>query len=241
MKRIIRRPSEAPLCACGCGLPAKWSALRPHHWNVYLHGHSNRGKLRPCLEETKRKIAKGNTGKKRTQAVKEQMSRTRLGRKAPPEWGRAISKAKKGVCTCTPEQSKAITESNRTRIVSEKTKERMRFASKDKPKSELHCLHVSQALRGKYIGPLCSAWKGGLSKIIYGIGFTGFVKGQVRKRDGYACRVCGDDPPKRLAVHHINYNKNDHRPENLILLCATCHTKTNFHRERWTKALERIT
>lgn len=37
-----------------------------------------------------------------------------------------------------------------------------------------------------------------------------------------------------LSVHHINYNKYDQTEDNLISLCKSCHTKTNFSREDWT-------
>ena len=41
----------------------------------------------------------------------------------------------------------------------------------------------------------------------------------IRERDK-VCRVCLQ--PGRV-VHHINYQPPDCRPENLILLCASCH------------------
>jgi len=36
---------------------------------------------------------------------------------------------------------------------------------------------------------------------------------------------------KRLNLHHINYNKKDCRPNNLITLCCSCNAKANFNRE----------
>lgn len=44
----------------------------------------------------------------------------------------------------------------------------------------------------------------------------------VIERDG-ACVVCGDARAKRMPVHHVNENPKDNRPENLVLLCGTCH------------------
>lgn len=38
-------------------------------------------------------------------------------------------------------------------------------------------------------------------------------------------------------VHHIDYDKKNNNPENLITLCHSCHAKTNSNREYWTKTL----
>ncbi len=32
-----------------------------------------------------------------------------------------------------------------------------------------------------------------------------------------------------------DYDKRNNSPENLISLCASCHTKTNFSRNDWTE------
>jgi hypothetical protein len=39
----------------------------------------------------------------------------------------------------------------------------------------------------------------------------------------------------RIVLHHINYNKKDCRPVNLITLCNACNSKANFNRE-WHEA-----
>ena len=61
-------------------------------------------------------------------------------------------------------------------------------------------------------------------------------KNFIRRRDGYTCRICGGINTiegKKLSVHHINYNKQDCRPSNLISLCVSCHGKTNTNRKYW--------
>lgn len=53
---------------------------------------------------------------------------------------------------------------------------------------------------------------------------------QILKRDGHACRYCGDDETQ-LHVHHIEpYDEFEtdgqaNKPENLITLCASCHRR----------------
>lgn len=38
---------------------------------------------------------------------------------------------------------------------------------------------------------------------------------------------------KKHDVHHIDYNKFNCNPENLITLCKSCHVKTNHNRNYW--------
>ena len=44
----------------------------------------------------------------------------------------------------------------------------------------------------------------------------------------------------KLCIHHINYNKKDCKPKNLITLCKSCNSKANYDREwhkSWYKAI----
>jgi hypothetical protein len=79
-------------------------------------------------------------------------------------------------------------------------------------------------------------WRGGTSRERYPLGWNTTYKEQIRQRDFYKCRVCGCpevENGRRLPVHHIDYNKNNLSPSNLVSLCSNCHPKTNFNRERW--------
>ena len=40
---------------------------------------------------------------------------------------------------------------------------------------------------------------------------------------------------RKLDVHHIDYDKKNNDPKNLISLCRKCHMKTNKNRKYWTK------
>jgi len=84
------------------------------------------------------------------------------------------------------------------------------------------------------VGKNAPNWQGGLSFELYPIEFTKELKEQIRKRDNYTCQLCGKKQGKRkLPVHHIDYNKENLDPNNLISLCMKCHAKTNFNREFW--------
>ena len=59
---------------------------------------------------------------------------------------------------------------------------------------------------------------------------------EIMERDDFTCQFpnCGNrENGKAFLVHHVNYNKEDHRKENLITLDNSCHAKTNYNREFW--------
>lgn len=83
---------------------------------------------------------------------------------------------------------------------------------------------------------LNSAWLGGKSFEKYGEDFTEELKEIIRKRDTYTCQECGftqEELGYTLSIHHIDYNKKNNNPNNLISLCRSCHQQTNFGREDW--------
>lgn len=60
---------------------------------------------------------------------------------------------------------------------------------------------------------------------------NGIASSTIRKWDQYTCQICGKEPA--ICVHHIDYDKLNCDPKNLITLCRKCHTKTNYNREYW--------
>jgi hypothetical protein len=79
-------------------------------------------------------------------------------------------------------------------------------------------------------------WKGGISKEPYAQDWTKDLKDAIRKRDNFECQMCGasqDDFNESLLVHHIDYDKENCDPRNLISLCRPCHFKTNYNRDKW--------
>jgi len=41
----------------------------------------------------------------------------------------------------------------------------------------------------------------------------------------------------KLSVHHVDYDKYNSDPSNLVALCDTCHPMTNWNREYWQTVL----
>lgn len=77
------------------------------------------------------------------------------------------------------------------------------------------------------------SWSGGLSRFPYPWNFRE-ISNNVIRRDGFKCQnpdCSGND--SRLTAHHINYDKQDCRLENLICVCSSCNSKANFGRDAW--------
>lgn len=68
---------------------------------------------------------------------------------------------------------------------------------------------------------------------------TKTLKRSIRERDHYACQMCWEQQTdKAFPIHHINYQKHNCNPENLVTLCPSCHSKTNTNRDRRQKLFE---
>lgn len=73
----------------------------------------------------------------------------------------------------------------------------------------------------------------GIGDEVYPIEFNELLKSKIRKRDSNQCQLCG--AKWGLRIHHIDYNKENNTPTNLITLCLSCHPKTNYKRKQWVK------
>jgi hypothetical protein len=80
------------------------------------------------------------------------------------------------------------------------------------------------------VGKNAPRWLGGKSFEPYPVAFNKEFKTRVRERDNYTCAICGE---YGNVVHHINYVKMDTFPKNCIIVCSSCHIKTNTNREYW--------
>jgi len=156
-----------------------------------------------------------NLGRKTTEETKQKLSQIRKGKKKSREWIEKIRKANKG-----------------------------------KKRSQKVKNNISQSLKGKGIGKknsmwgkrgkLSPNWQGGKSFEPYTTDWTEDLKESIRKRDKYVCQLCGihqdelsNEFCKKLDVHHIDYQKDNLNPNNLISLCHRCHGKTNSNRDYW--------
>ena len=80
-------------------------------------------------------------------------------------------------------------------------------------------------------------WKGGLSFEPYSVDWTETLRRSIRERDHYICQLCNQ---YGKIVHHIDYNKKNNNPDNLITLCLKCHMKTNSNRNYWINYFKKL-
>lgn len=75
----------------------------------------------------------------------------------------------------------------------------------------------------------------------YSVDWSKTLRRGIRERDKYTCQLCGDKQEDHsFDVHHIDYNKENCNPENLITLCRKCHGKTSHNREYWLRYFKDI-
>ena len=180
-------------------------------------------------EETKKKISEARKlyyknggkpikfwlGKKMTEEVKKKMSKGKKGIKNTIEHNQNISLGLKGFKK-TEEHVRKIFDSRKNSGSLKHTQEWKDNHSKNMMKNQ---------------NP---NWNGGSSFLPYSVDWTKTLRRSIRERDNYTCQVCGEEQKDIIfAVHHIDYNKQNCNPDNLITLCKSHHAKTNFNKNYW--------
>lgn len=188
-------------------------------------------------QETKDKLKKSLKGKAgkfvRTEEYKQRMREISLknGNKPPSSKGRIVKES-------TREKLRKINLGRKNPLSSLKQKgvpksketcEKMRLAKLNNPtRYWLGKKRLDNSGEKNYF------WKDGKSKEPYTIDWTNTLKRSIRERDHYTCKICGKQQEETtFCIHHIDYNKKNCSPSNLVTLCRSCHTKTNSNRESW--------
>jgi len=91
-----------------------------------------------------------------------------------------------------------------------------------------------------FFGPGSHRWKGGISCEPYcDVWLDKDFKESIRERDNYICQNpdCWqrNGKTKTLSIHHIDYNKKNCKPSNLITVCRSCNSRANHNRD-WHKS-----
>jgi len=169
------------------------------------------------------------------------------GQKASPEQKKRYSEAAKKRwenMNWTPEMSKKRSEIasriNTGRVLSKKTKQKISnsvtgFKHTDKTKKQMSKTHTGMA-----VGEDNPNWNGGISPYPSG---WGPLSKAIKERDNHQCQhpTC-KGKSKILLTHHMDFDKSNDDPSNLITVCKSCHaiihdrqsSIKNYHRKRRT-------
>ena len=232
-----------PLCACGCGEPV--NSYRGE-WNRFVDGHSSRGKNNPCY---------GRTGDKHPfYGTKSPETTERLLKNNPmknPEIAKKVSLKLSG--ENHPFYGKKIHSDEKKKELSRKWIANNPMCIPEfraKISGENHWAYgkkhpeISERQRGENN----SNWKGGISKNEYcPIWRDEEYKKSIRDRDNNECQNpnCWHTADHlHLGVHHIDGDKKNCNPKNLISLCRSCNTRAegnkDVSREWWQELYQYI-
>ena len=184
----------------------------------------------PCRSPSERHIGtkNGNYGKYMSEEQKNKISKSMVGAKNPSYNKHPSEETLK-------KRSESLRGSKHPlygKHLSENTRIKMSQSRLDK--------HPSEATRRKItesrIGSKNPNWRNGISFEPYTIEFNKVLKKEIRNRDNHTCQICFTKGAHH--IHHIDYNKNNCHHSNLITLCNSCHTKTNFNRGFWIPYLK---
>ncbi len=106
-----------------------------------------------------------------------------------------------------------------------------------KKMSDEHKKKMSISGIGKHCGEKSGLWVNGRGYEPYTTDWTETLRESIRERYNFICQECGihqEEIDRKLNVHHIDYDKKNCNPKNLISLCWDCHRKTNKNRGYWT-------
>jgi hypothetical protein len=143
----------------------------------------------------------------------------------------------------TTETLLKLSQSHLGQVHTDEYKERMRLinlGSQNPFFNKSHSVEVRSFLAQRensiFYGEQNPNYRGGASNEPWPLEFNETLKEQIRERDNYLCQLCGIpqcECTRKLAVHHVDYNKLNCIPENLLSLCTRCNSKVNFNREYW--------
>jgi hypothetical protein len=139
----------------------------------------------------------------------------------------------------TAETKEKISKATKIRFQDPKEREKHSIASKkrwsDPKEHEKHKIAMNkQEVKKKMSGKNSIHYVHGYGHEPYSKDFTPALKKEIHQRDNYTCQCCGMTQEehitkynKQLEIHHIDHDKFNCNPDNLITICHKCNMKAN--------------
>lgn len=99
---------------------------------------------------------------------------------------------------------------------------------------------ITVKINGGRLGNKNPNWIDGRSLERYPSSFNKLLKEKIKKRDNNICKNCSLSRlehmlkyKRDLTIHHIDYNKQNCKENNLITTCVKCNIQANSNRDYW--------
>ena len=231
-----------PFCLCGCGGRVKKDV------NKYIDHHYIRIKNPMKNKETAMKVRLKSLGRKKTESEVQKIKQSCIGINKGSANGMYGKKGELNSCfgkhqseehrRKNSESKKGKPPWNLNKKWSKEIKNKISIANTGKTRSDEFKKLKSESMKGeKHFN-----WRGGCTKEGYCEQWrTKELKESILFRDNNKCQSpqCNKITNK-LCIHHINYNKKDCYPDNLITLCFSCNSKANYDRDWWSSFYKEI-
>lgn len=198
-------------CECGCGemIPPLTRQFKPAR---FKNGHSaagwNKGKKCPT-------ISAGLKGTKKSPESMAKRTATRIAKNGGVYQISGFKQSEEGRLKNKAAQLKIDRKGEKNPFFGKKHTEETRRI-------------ISEANKGENN----HSWKGGVGTLPYGVEFTRKFKKLIRERDNYTCRRCGitqEEYGRTICLHHLDHNKFNNDPSNLVVSCQSCNIWAWWH------------
>lgn len=228
------KKKEPQLCECGCR-----DYTRPGRKFILYHGWIGRKHRKESIERIS-KNSVGNKGRKFSADHKRKISESHKGEKhylygksMPLSQRRNISLSLKGRKILWVDKLRGENHPmKRPEVVA-------RMLGENNPAKRPE---VRRKLSERMLGENNGSWKGGVSFEPYcEVWVDKDFKESIKERDDYKCQNpdCWRTS-KNICLHHIDYNKKNCVPWNIITVCLSCNARANYNREYWTSLYQNV-